>query len=86
MVGMDLQDGMEWPRKRLNPYWTVNNTSINEKRDRVIGFLTAKFKITDWLSLSGRANMDKTFDRGDGCRREVDVLLGVAAVFRHGHA
>lgn len=48
-----------------NPYWVINRTSINEVRDRVIGFLSAKLKITDWLSLSGRANLDRTFDRGD---------------------
>ena len=45
-----------------NPYWVVNRTAINEQRDRVIGFLTAKLKITDWLNLSGRVNLDKTFD------------------------
>lgn len=48
-----------------NPYWTTNRTSINEVRDRVIGFITAKYKLTDWLSLSGRANLDRTFDQGD---------------------
>ena len=48
-----------------NAYWLINRTHINEKRDRVIGFLTAKFKITDWLSITGRANLDKTFDDGE---------------------
>lgn len=48
-----------------NPYWVINRTAINETRDRVIGFLTAKFKITDWLTLSGKANLDRTFDRGE---------------------
>jgi len=48
-----------------NPYWMINRTAINETRDRVIGFLTAKFKITDWLSLSGKANLDRIFDRGE---------------------
>jgi len=48
-----------------NPYWTINRTHINGGRDRVIGFLTAKFKITDWLSISGRANLDKTIDNDD---------------------
>ena len=43
-----------------NPYWVINRTHINENRDRIIGFLTAKFKITDWLSIAGRANLDKT--------------------------
>lgn len=48
-----------------NPYWMTNRTHINEVRDRVIGFITAKFKITNWLTLSGKANLDKTFDRGE---------------------
>lgn len=46
-----------------NPYWVLNRTSINEARDRIMGFISAKFKITDWLALSGRANLDKIFDR-----------------------
>ncbi len=57
-----------------NPYWTVNNTSINEARDRVIGFLTAKFKIANWLTLAGRANLDKTFDRGENSVAEGTIL------------
>ena len=48
-----------------NPYWETYRTSINETRDRVVGFLTAKFKVTNWLNLSGRANLDRTFDAGD---------------------
>ena len=54
-----------------NPYWIINRTAINETRDRVIGFLTAKFKITDWLSITGRATLDRTQDRG-----ESNVSLG----------
>ena len=57
-----------------NPYWIVNRTSINEARDRIMGFITAKFKITDWLTLSGRANLDKTFDRGDNSISEGTIL------------
>ncbi len=47
-----------------NPYWLIDRTHINEQRDRIIGFLSAKFNITDWLSISGRANLDKTMDDG----------------------
>ena len=57
-----------------NPYWIVNQTSINESRDRVIGFLTAKFKINNWLTLSGKANLDKTFDRGENSIAEGTIL------------
>ena len=48
-----------------NPYWTVNKQGTNESRDRVIGFMTAKYKLTNWLNLSGKINLDKTVDRGD---------------------
>lgn len=47
-----------------NPYWATYNYINNEQRDRVIGFLSAKYKILDWLTLSGKANLDKTFDKG----------------------
>jgi TonB-linked SusC/RagA family outer membrane protein len=61
-----------------NPYWIINRTAINESRDRLIGFLTAKFKITDWLSLSGKANLDKTFDRGETQISEGTILYSRA--------
>ena len=46
-----------------NPYWMVNNSALNENRDRLIGFISAKYQITPWLNLTGRANLDKIFDR-----------------------
>ncbi|MHA4806513.1 SusC/RagA family TonB-linked outer membrane protein [Flavitalea flava] len=45
-----------------NPYWMLNNTSQNENRNRVMGFLSAKFQITPWLNVTGRANLDRIFD------------------------
>ena len=45
-----------------NPYWMIYNSALNQTRNRVMGFLSAKYMITDWLSFSGRANIDKTFD------------------------
>lgn len=48
-----------------NPYWVLNRTAINESRDRVIGFLTARYQLADWLSVAGRANLDRTFDRNE---------------------
>jgi len=46
-----------------NPYWIVNRTANDEQRDRIMGFVSAKYDITDWLHLSGRANLDKINDR-----------------------
>lgn len=46
-----------------NPYWIVNRTANDEKRDRVMAFLSLKYDITDWLHVTGRANLDKINDR-----------------------
>jgi TonB-linked SusC/RagA family outer membrane protein len=42
----------------LNPYWTVNELTGFDTRDRVIGFLSAKYKFTNWLSLQVRSGTD----------------------------
>jgi TonB-linked SusC/RagA family outer membrane protein len=59
-----------------NPYWMINNYINNEARDRVIGFLTAKYKLTDWLTLSGKANLDKTTDNGETSIYQGTILYG----------
>jgi TonB-linked SusC/RagA family outer membrane protein len=59
-----------------NPYWVTTRTHINEDRDRVIGFITAKYKILPWLAISGKANLDKTFDRGETQISDGTVLWG----------
>lgn len=50
------------PALYQNPYWIVNNTVTNEQRNRIMGFLSAQYDITDWLKLSGRGNMDRYTD------------------------
>jgi TonB-linked SusC/RagA family outer membrane protein len=45
-----------------NPYWVLNRYSNQEDRERLMGFMSAKFKLTDWLSIQGRANLDKYTD------------------------
>ena len=43
-----------------NPYWVTTYDRISEKRSQIFGFFTAKFDITNWLSIKGRANIDQT--------------------------
>jgi outer membrane receptor protein involved in Fe transport len=54
-----------WPStlsyRYQNPYWVVNYDKTHEDRSQIFGFLSAKFEITDWLSVTGRANLDKSF-------------------------
>ncbi|HEX5153130.1 MAG TPA: SusC/RagA family TonB-linked outer membrane protein [Parafilimonas sp.] len=45
-----------------NPYWMIYRTNLKEHRDRVMGFVSVKYKLTDWLSITGRANLDKITD------------------------
>ena len=46
-----------------NPYWMLNRILNTEARSRMMGFLLAKFKFTDWLSIQGRANLDTYNDK-----------------------
>ena len=57
-----------------NPYWVIDRTHINGNRDRLIGFLSAKFNITSWLSIQGSANLDKTLDNDENQVSQGTVL------------
>ncbi|AQG80056.1 SusC/RagA family TonB-linked outer membrane protein [Spirosoma montaniterrae] len=47
----------------MNPYWTINRTINSEKRNRVTMLGQANYKLTDWLTLTGRISVDRFFDR-----------------------
>ncbi|UHG90241.1 SusC/RagA family TonB-linked outer membrane protein [Spirosoma oryzicola] len=57
-----------------NPYWMLNQTAINQYRDRVIGFVLAKYQLTDFLSIQGRANLDKYFDKNEESYSQGTIL------------
>lgn len=66
------------PALYQNPYWIINRTETNDVRDRVMGFITASFDITDWLKITGRGNLDKILDRQE--RKFSDGTVGVSGV------
>ncbi len=41
-----------------NPYWIINELTGNDSRDRIIGYVSAKYKFTNWLSLQARSGTD----------------------------
>lgn len=47
----------------MNPYWTINRTINAEKRNRLTFLALANYKLTDWLTLTGRVSVDRFFDR-----------------------
>jgi TonB-linked SusC/RagA family outer membrane protein len=57
-----------------NPYWMIHRTGIDEKRDRILGFLSAKYQIVPWLSITGRANLDRINDRIDSKYSQGTIL------------
>ncbi|MFT6019722.1 MAG: TonB-linked SusC/RagA family outer membrane protein, partial [Saprospiraceae bacterium] len=46
-----------------NPYWILNRNLNKNVRNRGIASLSAKYMLTDWLSVQARGNMDRSFDR-----------------------
>lgn len=46
-----------------NPYWLINRAQNTEKRSRMIAFVTAGIKLTDWFSIQGRGSVDYIDDK-----------------------
>ncbi|MEL6649817.1 MAG: SusC/RagA family TonB-linked outer membrane protein, partial [Bacteroidota bacterium] len=49
-----------------NPYWTINKNPFNDDVNRIIGYASAKYQFTPWLSLSYKLGMDFFTDRRKG--------------------
>lgn len=45
-----------------NPYWLMNEVTADGQRDRLIGYILAKYQFTKWLSLQGRSATDVYYD------------------------
>lgn len=42
-----------------NPYWITNRNMYNNKKDRFLLSGSAKYKIADWVNISGRVKLDR---------------------------
>ncbi|QES90011.1 SusC/RagA family TonB-linked outer membrane protein [Rhizosphaericola mali] len=73
-----LMEPTTWPSTLnsiyQNPYWMINNTSINSERDRIMGFMSLKYDITSWLNIAGRANLDRSLDDLDQSYQDGTIL------------
>jgi TonB-linked SusC/RagA family outer membrane protein len=45
-----------------NPYWNRYENYSNDARDHYFGYVTANYRITDWLDILGRVSVDATND------------------------
>ncbi|WP_422350980.1 SusC/RagA family TonB-linked outer membrane protein [Flagellimonas sp.] len=41
-----------------NPYWTINEVVNEDERDRIIGLVSLKYDMNDWLSIQARTGTD----------------------------
>ena len=41
-----------------NPYWTVYRNTTSRNRDRIFGYISLKYDLTDWLNIMGRVGND----------------------------
>jgi TonB-linked SusC/RagA family outer membrane protein len=57
-----------------NPYWVTDLTNVADKRDRVIGLLSATYKLTDWLKVMGRGSVDRYQDAAENIFYDKTVL------------
>ena len=62
----------------VNPYWKVHRTANNENRDRIMGFVLAKYNLTNWLDITGRANIDKITDHQESFESHGQTYLAYA--------
>lgn len=49
-----------------NPYWIKNRVLALDNRDRIYGFTSLNYKLTNWLTIMGRAGYDKYIDKFEG--------------------
>lgn len=68
-----------------NPYWLVNKDNTIENQSRILGTVSAKYQITDWLSLQGRAKVDRMNDviNQDFYATSPPVLVGPKGAYRY---
>jgi TonB-linked SusC/RagA family outer membrane protein len=42
-----------------NPYWVQYENYENDSRNRLLGYVTGEYQLTDWLSIFGRVSIDE---------------------------
>ena len=47
-----------WPGISYNPYYVIDALKNNDKKDRIISYISSNLQMTSWLSLLGRVGAD----------------------------
>jgi len=62
-----------------NPYWTVNKNPFRDNVNRIIGYASAAYQVTDWARLSYKLGVDQYTDRRNNAF-DINPGFGVGAV------
>lgn len=69
-----------------NPYWNVYATQRDERRDRVMGLVSARYQISSWLDLLGRVSLDLINDKSTSTTNNNTVNTPPGGAFSYGSA
>ncbi|WP_229216777.1 SusC/RagA family TonB-linked outer membrane protein [Dyadobacter sp. 3J3] len=64
-----------------NPYYLLNNSTRENQRDRVYGNIVATYKLTNWLTLTGRSGTDFYEDRRKSRTAARQAKLGTTSLY-----
>ncbi|WP_295801417.1 SusC/RagA family TonB-linked outer membrane protein [Mucilaginibacter sp.] len=61
-----------------NPYWITNRNNNQDKLNRILGTVSLKYEITNWLNIAGRLKVDRTEDvfESENFATSSNVLVG----------
>ncbi|MGV8880290.1 MAG: SusC/RagA family TonB-linked outer membrane protein [Sphingobacteriaceae bacterium] len=63
---INADKGLGGTHHQQNPYWVLNNNPTDQSRNNIIGAISLKYALSDWLSLSARGTLNRqwnTFER-----------------------
>ena len=64
-----------------NPYYLLNNSTRENQRDRMYGNISATYKLTDWLTLTGRSGTNFYEDRRKSRTAARQARLGTTQLY-----
>ncbi|PSL47629.1 TonB-linked SusC/RagA family outer membrane protein [Chitinophaga niastensis] len=60
---INTEKGLTGQDSQQNPYWILNRNVTENRKDNLITSLALRYKLTDWLSVQARGNVNKAWDK-----------------------
>ena len=68
-----------------NPYWIINRNTNQDRLNRLLGTVSLKYNITDWLNIQGRLKVDRTSETYEAERyaTTINTLVGAKGGYQY---